>query len=344
MARRGCPGRSKAGLLEQVDSCVYVGERRNDTHVACGYSVLGLGPRPVRAILALRAAMKRDLQVSPIRGRPVGEQLSKQETEQPIRVMSYNIHRWAGQDGRLDVGRLAHVIHSAGADVVGLNEVLHPVTGDGHTREPLAELADRLDMFYAFGASGWIDRKVPGWHGPVGNAFLSRYPLVDVTNTPLPRFQATRQRSLLAATLGGGPSRGLRAHVTHLDHAFEGTRLLQIRAVLRHLPAHGPHYVGGDFNTPGFVGQRARYLMPPVLRYLQRAGYCDAFHEVGHGNGRTFPSTSPIFRIDFLFLPAQYASALRWAYALNSRVTHLASDHRPVVAELALTPRYDRVE
>jgi endonuclease/exonuclease/phosphatase family metal-dependent hydrolase len=288
--------------------------------------------------------MWRDLQISPIRERHVGEQLSEQGTDQPIRVMSYNIHRWAGQDGRLDVGRLAHVIRSTGADVVGLNEVLHPVSGDLHTREPLAELADRLGMFYAFGASGWIDRRGPGWHGPVGNAFLSRYPLVDVTNTPLPRLQATRQRSLLAATLGDGPSRGLRAHVTHLDHAFEGTRLLQIRAVLRHLPAHGPHYVGGDFNTPGFVGQRARYLLPPVLRYLQRAGYCDAFHEVGHGNGRTFPSTSPIFRIDFLFLPAQYASALRWAYALNSRVTHLASDHRPVVAELALTPRYDRVE
>jgi len=268
-------------------------------------------------------------------------QVFDQGTEQPIRVMSYNIHRWAGQDGRLDVGRLAHVIRSAGADVVGLNEALHPVTGGRHTREPLVELAERLDMFYAFGASGWIDRRCPGWHGPVGNAFLSRYPLLDVTNTALPGIQATKQRSLLAATLGEGPCRGLRAHVTHLDHAFEGTRLLQIRAVLRHLPADGPHYVGGDFNTPGFAGRRSRHLLPPVLRYLQRNGYSDAFHEAGRGNGRTFPSASPIFRIDFLFLPSQYASALRWAYALNSRVTQLASDHRPVVAELSLAPHHD---
>jgi endonuclease/exonuclease/phosphatase family metal-dependent hydrolase len=101
-------------------------------------------------------------------------------------------------------------------------------------------------------------------------------------------------------------------------------------------------YVGGDFNTPGFVGPRARHLLPPVLRYLQRAGYRDAFHEVGHGSGRTFPSASPIFRIDFLFLPVLYASALRWAYALNSRVTQLASDHRPVVAELLLAPSHER--
>jgi endonuclease/exonuclease/phosphatase family metal-dependent hydrolase len=270
--------------------------------------------------------------------------LFPQATKQSIRVMSYNIHRWAGQDGRLDVGRLAHVIRSAGSDVVGLNEVLHPVTGDGQTSEPLVELADRLGMFYVFGASGWIDRRGPGWHGPVGNALLSRYPLLDVANSPLPSLQTTKQRSLLAATLGDGPARGLRAHVTHLDHAFEGTRLLQIREVLRNLPSQGLHYVGGDFNTPGFVGRRTRYLSPPVLRYLQRYGYRDAFHEVGHGNGRTFPSASPVFRIDFLFLPDRYAGALRWAYALNSRVTHLASDHRPVVAELSLAVRYDSAE
>jgi len=269
-------------------------------------------------------------------------QLSHQGTEQSIRVMSYNIHRWAGQDGRLDIRRLEHVIRSADADVVGLNEVLHPVSGARHTHEPLVELADRLGMVYTFGPSGWIDRRAPGWHGPLGNALLSRYPLHDVTNTLLPRLKGTRQRSLLAATLGEGPSRGLRAHVTHLDHAFEGTRLLQMRAVLRHLPAHGLHYVGGDFNTPGFVGHRSRHFLPPVLRYLQWAGYRDAFHEVGHGNGRTFPSASPILRIDFLFLPARYASALRWAYALNSRVTQLASDHRPLVAELSLAPRHDQ--
>jgi endonuclease/exonuclease/phosphatase family metal-dependent hydrolase len=267
--------------------------------------------------------------------------LSNQASEHPIRVMSYNIHRWAGQDGRLDVRRLAHVVRSAGADVVGLNEVLHPVTMGSHTREPLVELAERLGMFYTFGPSGWIDRRAPGWHGPVGNALLSRYSLSDVANKQLPGLQANKKRSLLAATVGVGPSGCLRAHVTHLDHAFEGTRLLQMRAVLGHLPTTGLHYVGGDFNTPGFVGRRSRYLMPPVLRYLQRAGYRDAFHEVGHGNGRTFPAIAPLLRLDFLFFPAVYAGGLRWAYALNSRLTHFASDHRPLVAELSLAPRHD---
>jgi hypothetical protein len=46
-------------------------------------------------------------------------------------------------------------------------------------------------MYYAFGPSGWIDYG-PSWHGPVGNALLSRYPLTGVSNTWLPRLPGTK--------------------------------------------------------------------------------------------------------------------------------------------------------
>ncbi|OQA46400.1 MAG: Endonuclease/Exonuclease/phosphatase family protein [Chloroflexi bacterium ADurb.Bin325] len=252
----------------------------------------------------------------------------------PVRLMTYNIHRWAGRDQRLDLDRLASIIRDAGADVVGLNEVLHPVTMNGRTYAPLAELADRLDMRYAFGPSGWLDYG-PGWHGPVGNALLSRFPLRDATNTLLPRLPSSKQRSLLGAAIAGGPARGLTAFVTHLDHAFEGTRLLQIQGVLKRMAQHGPHFLVGDFNTPGFMGRNTRLLLPPVLRLLAAAGYQDAFCAVGNGPGRTFPSHSPLVRIDFLFLPLRWARGLRSARALSGNVTYQASDHRPLVVEWA---------
>jgi endonuclease/exonuclease/phosphatase family metal-dependent hydrolase len=248
--------------------------------------------------------------------------------------MTYNIHRWAGRDRRIDLDRLATVIDEAGADIVGLNEVLHPVTDSGHTYAPLIELAEKLGMGYAFGPSGWIDYG-PAWSGPVGNAILSRYPLTDVTNTWLPRLAGSKQRSLLGATVGSGPVAGLDAFVTHLDHAFEGTRLLQIQAVLRRIARAAPHFLVGDFNTPGFVGPGARRLLPPVLRMMQRAGYQDAFHAVGEGSGRTFPSHSPLVRIDFLFLPDQYARGLRSARTVAHVSTQQASDHRPLLVEWA---------
>ncbi len=250
----------------------------------------------------------------------------------PVRFMTYNIHRWAGHDGRLDVARLARVIHDAGADVVSLNEVIQPAILGTRTLEPLAELADRLGMGFAFGPSGWVDAG-PGWHGPLGNALLSRYPLVDVTNTLLPKPPGCKQRSLLEAKLAGGPAIGLRAYVTHLDHSFEGTRMLQINAVLRRMSRHGAHFLAGDFNTPGFYGPRARRCLTPVLRMLQNAGYQDAFHVVGKDHGRTFPALSPILRIDFLFWPRRWILGLHSVRTLSSVSVHHASDHRPVVAE-----------
>jgi endonuclease/exonuclease/phosphatase family metal-dependent hydrolase len=249
--------------------------------------------------------------------------------------MTYNIHRWAGRDQRIALDRLADVIAGAQADVVGLNEVLHPVTTPSHTYAPLAELAERLGMWYAFGPSGWIDYG-PNWQGPVGNALLSRYPLTDVANTLLPRLPSTKQRSLLCATLDGVPVPGLTAFVTHLDHAFEGTRLHQIRGVLRRMTqrSHGhPHFLMGDFNTPGFLGPRSRQLMPPVLMAMQTAGYRDAFRTVGEGHGRTFPAHSPMVRIDFQFVPEKWVHGLKRAETVSASAAHQASDHRPLLVE-----------
>jgi endonuclease/exonuclease/phosphatase family metal-dependent hydrolase len=246
--------------------------------------------------------------------------------------MTYNIHRWAGKDGRLDVERLVSVIRSARADVIGLNEVLHPVTMDGCSYAPLSELAERLGMVYVFGPSGWMDC-TPAWYGPIGNALLSRYSLADATNTLLPKWPGTKQRSLLGALLDSGPAQGMRTFVTHLDHAFEGTRLMQIHAVLSEMTENTPHYLGGDFNTHGFLGPNSRRLLPPVLRLMRRAGYQDAFHAVGKGPGRTFPADSPVFRIDFLFWPCKWAHGLRSAHTVTLDQARQASDHRPVVAE-----------
>ena len=99
-----------------------------------------------------------------------------------VHLMTYNIHRWAGRDQQIDLDRLAAVIQAVDADIVGLNEVLHPTTAGQSSTAPLVQLAERLGMHYAFGPSGWIDYG-PSWHGPVGNALLSRYPLTDVSNT-----------------------------------------------------------------------------------------------------------------------------------------------------------------
>jgi len=249
-----------------------------------------------------------------------------------IRIMVYNIHRWTGQDGRLDVARLAKVIGDSGADIVALNEVLHPVSGGGCIREPLADLAKRLGMDFHFGPSGWLDFG-PGWHGPVGNALLSRASLTNVSNTLLPRFPGTKQRSLLGASLDNGPYSGLYAFVTHLDHAFEGTRIAQIRGALSAITRDGPHFICGDFNSPGFHGIRSRHLSLPVVRWMRHAGYNDSYSAAGFGSGRTYPSGRPLFRVDFIFFPNRWVSGLNNASVIDTTAVRWASDHRPLTAD-----------
>lgn len=255
-----------------------------------------------------------------------------EQGDRAIRFMAYNVHRWTGQDQRLDVARLAKVIADSGADLVALNEVLHPVSGNGKDREPLADLAGRLGMEFQFGPSGWIDH-APCWSGPVGNAILSRESLGDVSNTLLPRLPGTKQRSMLGARISSGPAAGLYAFVTHLDHAFEGTRLAQVRGALARITHDEPHFICGDFNSPGFHGIQMRRMSLPVPRWMRRAGYEDAFHAAGVGTGSTYPAGRPVFRVDFIFFPVRWARGLSSTRVIDSTAARWASDHRPVIAE-----------
>ena len=89
------------------------------------------------------------------------------------------------------IKRLAAIIESSDADVVSVNEVLHPVTTHYGESRPVADLANLLRMDWAFGESNRLVQR-PGWWGPVGNAVLSRHPIVMDANHYLPRLLMTR--------------------------------------------------------------------------------------------------------------------------------------------------------
>jgi len=79
-----------------------------------------------------------------------------------------------------------------------------------------------------------------------------------------------------------------------------------------------PLVVGGDFNSP--PGSQADRRLGRLLQ--------NAFAAGGAGFGWTFPASHPLLRIDHLFVS-------RDLRVLNCRVLPLlASDHRPVVADL----------
>jgi len=249
-----------------------------------------------------------------------------------MNVLTYNVHLWEGRDGRMDIERLATIIEHSQADIVALNEVLHPVETHFGASKPLADLANLLRMDWAFGQSNRVVQ-MSGWWGPVGNAVLSRYPIGADANHYLARLPLTQGRNLLTARITLDPCRTFTIFSTHLDHAFEGIRLWQLRGVLDPLRAHAdePHLLMGDFNTHGPTGANSRRLAPPVIRMLRNKGYVDAFMEAGEGEAGTFQMLLP-FRIDYIFVPQIMQPYLLSCQALTSRLIEQASDHRPLMA------------
>ncbi len=278
------------------------------------------------------------------------------ETDDTVKVLTCNIHHWQGCDDRVDVARVAKAIAETNADVVGLNEVFHPLTWGGETRDLLSSMAARLGMAFAFGPtnphSGW------GYvAGPYGNGLLSRYPIRCAQTILLPQTEGHDRRAVLRAELAVGRETWA-VYVTHLDNLSESVRDREVAALLDIVTRFRDslHLLMGDFNTlapadyagcPGELerleaevcsredpkGVRELFPLRTVARVLA-AGYADAWAAAAEGgDGATWPAPSPRVRIDYLFVPPTLQGRLVACRVPDSELACTASDHRPVLAE-----------
>jgi ribonuclease HII len=280
------------------------------------------------------------------------------ETDEPIRVLTYNIRHWYGTDERLDVTRVAKVIAETRADIVGLNEVFHPLTTKCETRDLFSRMAARLGMAFAFGPTtpysdwGYVA-------GPYGNGLLSRYPIRCAQTIPLPQIEGHYRRAILRAELAVGRETWA-VYVTHLNHLSEAVRDQEAAALLDTVARFGDplHLLMGDFNTlapadydgcPDELKRREaevlsredpegqRELLPlRVVPRILTARYADVWAEVGcAGEGTTWPAPAPRVRIDYLFAPSLLQKRLIASRVPNSPGACAASDHLPVLVEFA---------
>lgn len=269
-----------------------------------------------------------------------------------MRMLTYNIHGWKGLDGRIDVDRLVRVIRASQADVVALNEVFHPLVPPGASRPALDLLAEALGMTAAFGvAITPNDAFAP--LASYGNALLTRLPLLAHAGHHLTPIAGHEQRGLLEARMLLRDGRtSLSVYVTHLDHLSETVRSEQVTALLQWTGRDRarPHVLMGDFNAlapddfqgqldalealraSGAIGRVAGDDFLAVPR-LQRRGYHDAAAMAG-GARPTFPADAPAVRIDYIWISAPLAPALRWCRPWQTEETGEASDHLPLLIEI----------
>jgi endonuclease/exonuclease/phosphatase family metal-dependent hydrolase len=271
------------------------------------------------------------------------------------RLLTYNIHYWEGVDGVTDLERTIAVLRASDADIIGLNEVYHPARLKGWDRPALEIMAERLGMGFVFGQAQTFPLAFNRPGRSFGNALLSRWPILASAAHHLTPSNGHAPRGLLETRiLLPDGTRTLTVYVTHLDAESEEVRLTQTQALLSWTirDRTRPHVLMGDFNAfnPADYADAASLdglrrtveglglslYEPKVINRVLKAGYVDAWTQVGEGAGPTCCNRpDPLFRIDYIFVSEPLAPDLRSCRRWQGDPAGVASDHLPVLAELA---------
>jgi endonuclease/exonuclease/phosphatase family metal-dependent hydrolase len=242
-----------------------------------------------------------------------------------LRILTYNIHSCIGRFGRCDTERTAAIIEEFGPDAVALQEVDAGMRRTARL-DQAGWLADRLGMRH------FAHPLIEIGGGTRGLAVLSKHPMTAIKMGRLPAFPFNRvleTRGAMWVRLET-PKGRVDLINTHLGlNARE--RGLQIRSLLGkgwigRVEARAPLVFCGDFNA----GPRSR-VYRKVSALLQDVQTADSAPGAPKA---TFISFYPVFRIDHIFV-SRHFSPVRVMVPVTP-LTRAASDHLPVVAELAL--------
>jgi endonuclease/exonuclease/phosphatase family metal-dependent hydrolase len=230
-----------------------------------------------------------------------------------LRVMTFNI-----QSGLKGLDKVAGLIRSASPDIVALQEVDVGSRRARGLNQP-AVLAERT------GLPHHAHFRTTDLHGgPYGVALLSRFPLLSLEQHALPVPAGAEPRTVAHVVLDVEGTE-VSVYVTHLTRMpfNSDVRLRQSVTILKLMEGDArPKLLLGDMNdTPD--SRTVRLFKRELL---------DVFALSGQGSSKTHPLLGllPGLRIDYVLACQRFMPR-------GSRVLRVkASDHYPVVADLAL--------
>jgi endonuclease/exonuclease/phosphatase family metal-dependent hydrolase len=242
------------------------------------------------------------------------------------RVLTYNVHRCVGMDGKLDVARTAKVIADCRPDIVALQEL-----DVGRMRTGLVDqahaIAELVGMRFHFHPAFRVEEEA------YGDAILSAAPMRLVKAGPLPGSHAVRGLEPRGAlwvkiTLDGGELDVVNTHLGLVPHEQRAQAdALMSGQWLAHPECSDPAILLGDFNATPRHGAYRR--LAARLR--------DAQHAVHRRRVPTFPSRFPMLRIDHVFVSRSIT--VTGVHAPRGALTRAASDHLPLMVDFRIDPR-----
>jgi exodeoxyribonuclease-3 len=248
-----------------------------------------------------------------------------------LKLLSYNIR--FGGSGRESA--IAEVIRRVSPDLVVFQEATEP-----RVIEEIARATGcpywSAQRAHSIGFVSRVKIAAHEWHYPAG-----------------------AKHSFLEILLADSETRVFGLHLSSRFSKWdERQRAREIRKLLKGIECHqnGFHVVVGDFNTlaPGEVLEvrkmpawiralvwiSGRDIQRETIQVMLDAGYQDGFRSLHPQiKGYTFPTWDPHVRLDYVFVPQQFADRLTACEVIALPEAAHASDHLPLLAELELAPR-----
>jgi len=232
-----------------------------------------------------------------------------------LRVVTYNVHRCRGLDGRTRPERIAAVLRAVDADVIAMQEVVGSGPhGGGHAEA----LGAALGM-------GWVMTEARQLRGhQFGNAVLSRFPITHHVEHDI-SWKTCEPRRVQRVDVAV-PGQTLHVYNVHM-----GTALLERRHQAQRLASivldrhvNGPKLVVGDFNE--WMRGLATDLLSEKLNSVDLRNHLR--------RRRTYPGLFPILHLDHIY----YSGKLEVTHVElpRTRLSLVASDHLPLVAEVRI--------
>jgi endonuclease/exonuclease/phosphatase family metal-dependent hydrolase len=234
-----------------------------------------------------------------------------------MRILSYNIHKGIGNDRRYRIQRVIDVIRAEAPDIVCLQEVDRGVARSRYDDQPRV-LASALGFPHAL-----YQLNVRLRRGGYGNLILTRFPIRESHQISL-RLRTKKPRGAQLATLDAD---GRPLHLVHWHLGLaEAERHWQMNHLLGHRCFRGAHHLPtvmiGDSNdwrntlASGDLGREGFSLVTsPPSRF------------------RSFPSYLAVGSLDKAFVRGGVRAV--HARVANTRLARRASDHLPLVVDLA---------
>jgi len=232
-----------------------------------------------------------------------------------MRIVTYNIHKGRGIDGRTSIKRIANVLADLEADIIALQEVFSFCEA---AEGQVEALASALGMQAAFGCTRHHRGR------PYGNAILTRWPILDSRDVDI-SWQDRERRGCIRADLET-PRGTLHVFNIHMGTSYFERRY-QVKNLLASKQLHedlsGPRVLIGDFNE--WIKGLTTKMLSEKFESLNL--------ELHIQKRRSYPGFLPLMHLDHVYF--ERPLHIEKAELVRTRLSKVASDHLPLVATFA---------